>query len=267
MKSSVTLCDVAEAAAGPFVFHGPLAGGFAKAAEHGFDAVELFLPGPDAYSASEILDLAGCHQVAIAAVGTGAGMVKHGLTLTDPSATIREEALDFVKRMIDLGGQLGAPAIVGSMQGKSTDGVSRDQALDWLAAAMLDAAATAGNHGVPLLYEPLNRYETNLINRQADALAFLDIRNIANCRILADLFHMNIEERDPAAALRAIAPRLGHVHFADSNREAVGHGHTDPAPILAVLRDIPYLGYLSAEILPLPDAATAARDFLHSIQS
>jgi sugar phosphate isomerase/epimerase len=153
------------------------------------------------------------------------------------------------------------------MQGKSGGGFSRDHALDWLAASLLDAAAHAANHGVPFLYEPLNRYETNLINRQADALAFLDDRNIANCLILADLFHMNIEERDPAAALRAISPRLGHVHFADSNREAVGHGHTDPAPILAVLREISYQGYCSAEILPLPDADTAARDFLKSIRS
>jgi len=77
---------------------------------------------------------------------------------------------------------------------------------------------------------------------------------------------MNIEEPDLAAALRAIAPRLGHVHFADSNREAVGHGHTDPAPVLAALREIRYQGYLSAEILPLPDAAAAARDFLTSIK-
>jgi sugar phosphate isomerase/epimerase len=267
MKSAVTLCGVAEAAAGPFVFHGPLADGFAKAAAHGFDAVELFLPGPCAYPARDILDFAGKHQLAIAAVGTGAGMVKHGLTLTDPSATRRVEALDFVKRMIDLGGQLGAPAILGSMQGKATDEVSREQALDWLAAALQEAASTAGNHGVPFLYEPLNRYETNLINRQADAMAFLDERNLSNCLILADLFHMNIEERAPAEALRTIAARLGHVHFSDSNREAIGHGHTDPAPVLAVLRDTSYQGYLSAEILPFPDAATAARDFLHSIRS
>jgi sugar phosphate isomerase/epimerase len=267
MKSAVTLCDVAEAAAGPFVFHGPLANGFAKAAAHGFDAVELFIPGPAAYPVLDILDLAERHQLAIAAVGTGAGMLKHGLTLTDPSATRRAEALDFVKRMIDLGGRLGAPAILGSMQGKSGGFVSRGQALDWLAAALQETASTAANHGVPFLYEPLNRYETNLINRQADALAFLNERDISNCLILADLFHMNIEERNSTAALRAIAPRLGHIHFADSNREAIGHGHIDPAPVLAVLREISYQGYLSAEILPLPDAATAARDFLHSIRS
>lgn len=267
MKSAVTLCHVTEAAAGPFVFHGPLAAGFETAARLGFDAVELFLPGPDAYPVRQILDLAAKHHLAIAAVGTGAGMVKHGLSLTDPSASRRTEALDFLNRMIDFGGRLKAPAILGSMQGKSGGDVSRDQALDFLATALLEAATTAAAHHVPFIYEPLNRYESNLINRQADALAFLDARAIPNTVILADLFHMNIEEPDLPAALRSIAPRLGHVHFADSNRQAIGHGHTDPAPLLAVLREISYQGYLSAEILPLPDPETAARDFLTSLRS
>ena len=59
MKTAVTLCRVAEAAAGPFVFHDDLATGFAKAAEHGFDSVELFLPGPTAHSVEEIQALQG----------------------------------------------------------------------------------------------------------------------------------------------------------------------------------------------------------------
>jgi sugar phosphate isomerase/epimerase len=192
-------------------------------------------------------------------------MVKHGLSLTDPSPARRTAALDFLKRMIHFGGQLNAPAILGSMQGKAGGDVSHPQALDWLATALMDAANTAASHNVPFIYEPLNRYESNLINRQADALAFLDSRAIPNTVILADLFHMNIEEPDLPAALRAIAPRLGHVHFADSNRQAIGHGHTNPAPILATLREISYNGYLSAEILPLPDPKTAAQHFLTSL--
>jgi sugar phosphate isomerase/epimerase len=151
------------------------------------------------------------------------------------------------------------------MQGKAGGDVSHPQALDWLAGALLDAANTAASHNVPFIYEPLNRYESNLINRQADALTFLDSRAIPNTVILADLFHMNIEEPDLPAALRAIAPRLGHVHFADSNRQAIGHGHTNPAPILATLREISYSGYLSAEILPLPNPETAAQHFLTSL--
>jgi sugar phosphate isomerase/epimerase len=76
---------------------------------------------------------------------------------------------------------------------------------------------------------------------------------------LADLFHMNIEEADSAAALREAGPLIGHVHFADSNRRAIGMGQTRVAPVIAALRAIGYSGYLSAEIFPLPDPVAAAR--------
>ena len=66
-------------------------------------------------------------------------------------------------------------------------------------------------------------------------------------------------EDNIAEALRAGGDLIGHVHFADSNRHAIGFGHTDIAPIIEALRDINYQGYLSAEILPLPDSATAAQ--------
>jgi sugar phosphate isomerase/epimerase len=265
MKTAVTLCRVPESAAGPFVFHDPLPEGFAKAAAHGFDAVELFLEGPDAVPAEEIQTLQKQHGLAIAAVGTGAGMVKHGLSLTDPSPEKRRAALDFLLRMIGFGGRLGAPAILGSMQGKWSPEVPRDKALDLLAGSLRATGEAAAACGVPFIYEPLNRYETNLFNHLVAAAKFLDEREIPNVVLLADLFHMNIEERDIAAALREAAPRLGHVHWADSNRRAMGFGHTNAAPIMTALREISYSGYLSAEIFPLPDAETAARQTLQSL--
>lgn len=265
MKTAVTLCRVPEAAAGPFVFHDPLPEGFAKAAALGYDAVELFLEGPDTARIEEIQDLQQRHGLAIAAVGTGAGMVKHGLSLTDAHPEKRRGALDFLLRMIDFGGRLGAPAILGSMQGKWGGAVNRGQSLDFLTSALEAAGEAAAKHGVPFIYEPLNRYETNLFNRLVPAAEFLDEQALGNVVLLADLFHMNIEEPDLAAALRAAAPRVGHVHWADSNRQAMGFGHTDPAPIHAVLREISYSGYLSAEIFPLPDADSAARRTIESI--
>ncbi len=267
MKSAVTLCRVAEAAAGPFVFHGPLEAGFEKAAALGFDAVELFLGGPDEVPVAEIKALQEKHGLAIAAVGTGAGMVKHGLSLTDPDHDKRLDAFSFIMKMIAVGGELGAPAILGSMQGRWGPQVDRDEALSLLGGFLGHFDRAAGAHGVPFIYEPLNRYETNLFNRVADAARWLDAKNLRNIVILADLFHMNIEERAIADSLRDIGGRLGHVHWADSNRRAMGFGHTDPAPIFEALQEIGYRGYLSAEIFPLPDADTAAARTIESIKS
>jgi sugar phosphate isomerase/epimerase len=70
---------------------------------------------------------------------------------------------------------------------------------------------------------------------------------------------MNIEEVNLSDAIRATGSHIGHVHFADSNRRAAGMGHTDFAPVVKALRDIEYRGYLSAEVLPLPDSLAAAK--------
>ena len=77
---------------------------------------------------------------------------------------------------------------------------------------------------MPLLFEPLNRYETNLLNRVDDSMLLLKHLRAQNVKLLCDLFHMNIEESSVADALRLAGPRLGHIHFADSNRRAVGFG-------------------------------------------
>ncbi len=267
MLTAVTLSQVAEAAAGPFVFRQPLPEAFALAKQTGFDSVELFLPGPDFVSISEIQSLSQTHGLGIAAIGTGAGMVKHGLSLTDPSLDKRVAALDFLEQMIAFGGQLGAPAILGSMQGKHGGEVSKDQALEWLAEALIIAGRTAAKYKVPFIYEPLNRYETNLINRLTEGSDFIETHSLENIVLLADLFHMNIEEPDLPAAIRAAGKHIGHVHYADSNRQAMGHGHTDPKPIIAALKEINYTGHLSAEILPLPNDISAAQQTIKSIRS
>jgi sugar phosphate isomerase/epimerase len=264
MKTAVTLCRVSEAAAGPFVFHDPLSQGFAKAAQHGFNAVELFLPSADEVSIDEIKQLQAQHRLAVAAVGTGAGMVKHGLSLTDADPAIRAKALDFILSLVDFGGQLGAPAILGSMQGRSSIHVPHTSAISHLAEALRIIAARAATFGVPFIYEPLNRYETNLFNRIGDAAAFLIEEQLENVTLLADLFHMNIEEASLEQALAENIEHIGHIHFADSNRRAMGFGHTDSKPLLLLLHQLGYSGYLSAEILPLPSADEAAAQFIQS---
>ena len=267
MKSAVTISLVPEAKGGPFVFSNGLADGFARAAALGFDAVEIFPTGAEQLDPAELRQLSHMHRLAIAAIGTGGGWVKHQLRLTDPDPAKRKHAREFVAGIVEAAGGFGAPAIIGSMQGRFEGNVSREQALDCLGEALEDLGPRAAAHGVPLLYEFLNRYETNLLNRVDDALAFLGRLRTPNVKLLCDLFHMSIEEADIAAALRRAGPRIGHVHFADSNRHAIGFGHTDARPIVAALREAGYAGYLSAEVLPLPDADAAAAQTIRAFRA
>ncbi len=259
MKSAITISLVTEAKGGPFVFWDDLPAACRHAAELGYDAVELFAPGPDTVSQAELARLLKAHSLGLAAVGTGAGWVKHKLSLTSPDAETRTRAKEFIRSMIDFGGPHGAPAIIGSMQGRFGEGVSKEHAFDWLKDALTDLGGHALRYGIPLIYEPLNRYETNLINTEAAGASLMESLQTDNVRLLADLFHMNIEEIDIASGLKDGGRWIGHVHFVDSNRRPAGCGHMNYAPIIAALHAINYQGYLSAEALPWPDSFTAAK--------
>ena len=258
IRSCVTISLVSEARGGPFVFWDDLEAGCQAAADLGFDAVEIFPPSPTRIDVDALKALLARHNLRLAAVGTGAGWVLHHLNLTHADATVRQRAATYIRSIIDVAGAFGASAIIGSMQGRWADGVNRERALGLLGEALNELGQHADQYGAPLLYEPLNRYETNLVNTVADGVKLLQSLRTSNVKLLCDLFHMNIEEVDIAAALRAGAGHVGHIHFVDSNRRAVGMGHIDFTPIAAALQEIGYDGYVSAEALALPDSQAAA---------
>jgi sugar phosphate isomerase/epimerase len=266
VRSAVTISVVPEAHGGPFVFWDDLALGCAKAAELGFDAVEVFPRSAEDLNAKNLRRLLKQHTLKLAAMGTGAGWIVHKLRLTDAQATVRRRAQQFIGAIIDFAGSFGASAIVGSMQGRWENGVSREQAFVWLREALEQLGPRAHALDVPLFFEPLNRYETNLVRSVAEGLELLKPLKTKNVKLLVDLFHANIEEVSIADALCLAGPDLGHIHFADSNRQAAGFGHTDFAPIAEALRQVGYRGYASAEILPLPDGDSAARKTIESFR-
>jgi sugar phosphate isomerase/epimerase len=259
MRSAVTISLVEQARGGPFVYWHDLPGNIAKAAKLGFDAVELFAPGAEAVNVAQVKKLLSDHGLKMAAVGTGAGWVIQRLSLTSNDDSVRRKAIAFIKQIIEMGGALEAPAIIGSMQGRWGEGVEKDVAFERLGSALVELGAHAKQFGVPLIYEPLNRYETNMCNTVEAGVELLKRSGAANVTLLADLFHMNIEEADLAAAIRAGRGHIGHVHLADSNRRPAGCGHTDFRPVIKALREIGYAGYLSAECFSWPDADGAAQ--------
>jgi sugar phosphate isomerase/epimerase len=266
IRSAVTVSLVEEARGGPFVFWHDLAEACHKAQQLGFDAVEVFPSAPDAVDPARLRILLNDHGLALAAVGTGAGWLKRKLTLTQPDAATRVKAREFIRDIIDFAAQFRAPAIIGSMQGRSGEGVEHPTARGYLADSLELLGEHAKQYDVPLIYEPLNRYETNLSCTLESGAKLLRSLSTNNVVLLADLFHMNIEEINIADSLRAAGKRVGHVHFVDSNRRAAGFGHIDFAPIAQALHEINFEGFASAEALPLPDSDTAAEQTIHAFR-
>ncbi|MEZ6066612.1 MAG: sugar phosphate isomerase/epimerase family protein [Planctomycetaceae bacterium] len=258
VRSAITVSLVEDARGGPFVLWEPVPDAVTRAAALGYDAIEIFAPSADAVDVASVQSRLDDTGLRVAAVGTGAGWVKHKLCLTDESQTVRQGAVEFIQSIIDLGANFGAPAIIGSMQGRHGGGVDREMAMNYLQEGLNTLGRYAAERGVPLIYEPLNRYETNLCNTMASGVALLRSLETSNVTLLADLFHMNIEEVSIAEGLRDGGQYIGHVHFVDSNRRPAGCGHMRYEPIVAALRDIGYSGYLSAEAFPWPDSPAAA---------
>jgi sugar phosphate isomerase/epimerase len=266
MKSCITISLVEEARGGPFVLWDDLDRSLEAAAEIGFDAVEIFAPGPESLDVPRLRQRLEASGLKLAALGTGGGWVKHRLHLAEADASRRQQAQSFVREMIHVAGQMGASAIIGSMQGPSGHTGEIETSRAYLREALEIAGADATPYGVPVLYEPLNRYETRQCCTVADGVALLESLGNRNVRLLCDLFHMNIEETSIADALVQGGRWVGHIHFVDSNRRPVGLGHLQYGPILASLRQIKYQGYLSAEAFPYPNPLEAAKQTMRAFR-
>ena len=257
----------AQVRCAPILLRGDLAGAFRTAAELGCAGLEVHLRYPSDVQAGQLKRWISDYGLAVPTIGTGMAATLDGLTFAHPDASIRRQALERLRAHVDLAAEIGSAVTVGSVSGRlGPDEAQRSQRR----AAALDALAELCRYAhacsVTILLEPLNRYECDYLNTVADVLNVAEEIGAPNLKLLADTFHMNIEETDIAAALAAAGPRLGHVHLADSNRQAPGRGHLDFAPVLASLARSGYRGFLSFEILPVPDPLTAAQQGIRTVQ-
>lgn len=174
--------------------------------------------------------------------------------LLDADPAQRELAMHDIRDLLYVAGDIGAvglivvpifggPRIPDLRPLASPEQLERDLLLKLLE----DLLPTAEKAGAHLLLEPLNRYETHFLRRLEQAVAFCEALPHPNLKIMADFFHMAIEEADIAASIRAAGAHLAHVHLADSNRLLPGQGHTDFKSGFEALRAIGYTGYMALE--------------------
>jgi sugar phosphate isomerase/epimerase len=128
-------------------------------------------------------------------------------------------------------------------------------------AVLLDCLGRLGDHakscGATVLLEPLNRYEDFMCNTLAQGVSYCKALKHTNVMLMADLFHMGIEEANSSRALEDAIVHLKHIHVADSNRYEPGQGHTDFKTIFATLKRLGYSGYLAFECMLKSPAETA----------
>ncbi len=232
---------------------------FRRVKELGFNGIELGIRNPDEFNINAIKGLSDRYELPVIAIATGQAYVDEGLSFTDSDSRVRERAVERIKRHIDCGKKLGAAVVIGLIRGNPPKD-KNEWALSVFRENLEVCMEYARESEVKLFIEPVNRYESSLLNTLGDTKEFLDsLSNRSGVFILADTFHMNIEEADMVSAIEDVFEYLGHVHIADSNRLAPGQGHIDFNSIFKRLRELGYDRYVSAEILPLPSFDEAAR--------
>jgi sugar phosphate isomerase/epimerase len=224
----------------------------------GYDGVELAIRDPKLVDIDMLAGLTRANKLSIPAIGTGQAWGEEGLSFTDPDPSIRKAAIERIQSHIPSASRFGAVIIIGLIRGMVKSGVEQTQAKDWLVEALQVCCAAARHHGVRLALEPINRYETTLINTVSQGLELIKSVGADNLGLLLDTFHMNIEEGNIEASIRQCGAHIFHFHVADSNRWYPGAGHLDFKSILKTLFSTGYSGWVSGEFLPQPDPRKAA---------
>ena len=174
--------------------------------------------------------------------------------LLDIDKAQRELAVNDMKKLLDIGGKLGAVGLITVPifgPAKIPDLSPMESAvqleLNLLVELCKELGERAAKAGTLVLLEPLNRYETHLLNRLEQGVGVCERVNMPSVKMMADFFHMNIEETDIPSAIAEAKEHLRHVHLADSTRLLPGYGHTDFASGFTVLKQIEYEWFMSLE--------------------
>ncbi|HKZ44146.1 MAG TPA: 5-keto-L-gluconate epimerase [Anaerolineales bacterium] len=224
----------------------------------GYGGVELAIRDPKLINEKELISLLNEYGLRVPAIGTGQAWGEEGLSFTGPDAGVREAAIKRINSHIPIASKFGAIIIIGLIRGIVKPGVDPKQAMDWLVEALKRCCGEAEKQGVMLALEPINRYETTLINSTTEGLTLIEQVKAKNFGLLLDTFHMNIEEAVIEESIRKCGNHILHFHVADSNRWYPGAGHLNFKGILSALFRTRYEGWISGEFLPEPDAETAA---------
>jgi sugar phosphate isomerase/epimerase len=255
MKLSIVL-SAQPSSFSALLYQGNLAENLKKIRELGFAGVELAVRDPGQLDVHKLERMLSQQQLQVPAIGTGQAYLEDGLSFIHPKSKIRREAVERIVSHMKLAEKLKSVVIIGLIRGQKFARDAREESEAWLMAALQDCAAE--NKKVKLAIEPINRYETDLLNNVEQSLYFLDQLKMDNVGLLLDTFHMNIEEQSISDGIQRVGKKLFHFHVADSNRWYPGAGHIDFLEVMQSLDNIGYEGFISGEFLPQPDPETAA---------
>ena len=235
-----------------FLFASPFtnqsAGLFRQFKTWGFDGVEIAVENPADIDPVFVKAQLDRHRLACTSV----------CACFPPSRDLRgtktqqRAAVIYMQRLVDMAGQLGTDIIIGplySATGRAEAVPAAEYRSQWRTVRhhLKTICEYAETHGKVICLEPLNRFETDFLNTVEQGLTMIREVNSPALKLLLDTFHMNIEEKNPADAIRRAGPQVGHFHASASDRGTPGNDHVDWPAIARALNDIRYQGAVVIE--------------------
>jgi len=217
-----------------------------RVAELGLDFIEIPLMDVDDVHPGSVrarLDAAGIDVVT-------STVLSERTDITSPDPDVRAAGVAYLRHCVDVTAELGSPQLSGviyGMHGKRPHHRPHSQDWEWAADCLADIADHAAHCGLAIGLEPVNRYESPLLNTCEQAVELADMVGAPNVRIHLDTYHMNIEEKGFGVGIVAAREHLKYIHLSESDRGTPGLGNVHWDDVFAGLRAIGYDGRLAME--------------------
>ena len=249
-------------------YQGPLAKSFSDLASLGYDGVELMTLDPTKLDWAEVKAEAEKNHLSVVLVCTGEVYGQLHWSFTDPDEEIRRKAIERTKVIIDFASYLGANVNFGRIRGQYCSAMSKEETEELAVKAFQELSDYAAPKNVALALETVTIMQTNFINTLEEGAKMVDRVNRPNFKLMLDVFHLNLEEKDICEAIRKYSSYNIHVHLADNNRRYPGQCGLDFEKIISTFKECGYDGNYCTEIFQIPnqyEAAKGAIEYLRPI--
>jgi D-psicose/D-tagatose/L-ribulose 3-epimerase len=232
---------------------------FPRLKQMGYEAIEITFEEPGAFDTA--LARSAASDSGLALLLSGAFGEERDVSHEDPE--VRRTAVDFIKQGIDVAAELGSPYLAGPMysavgKARPLSRAGRTQQWRWAVESLHDAALYAQAQHIRLAIEPLNRYETDMINTVDQGLQLCKDIGLESAGLMLDTYHMNIEEKNIPQAIRAAGSKIVNFQASENDRGTPGTGHVPWQEVILALRELNYTGAIVIESF-IPTVKSIAR--------
>lgn len=247
-------------------YQGSLEKSFYDLASFGYDGVELMTLNPKELDWDFVKKEAEKNNLVIALVCTGEIFGQLGLSYANPKEEVRKEAINRTKEIIDFASALDANINIGRIRGQYCSDISKEQTERYAIDAFKELSEYGSKKNVKVALETVTIMQTNFINTLQKAKEIIEAVDNPYFKLMMDVFHLNLEEKNIYEAIRKYSKYNMHVHLADNNRRYPGHCGLDFDKIITTFKECGYDGNYCTEIFQIPNQEEAAKGAINHLR-